>query len=92
MLICDGAVKSPERPTIVYAVREAFAMEFTVQGPPADLHSGLFGGCVHHPAQVIVEMIAKLHHPDGRVAVPVFYDGMGRRSVRLSISRSRIEY
>lgn len=74
VLICDGAVKSPERPTIVYALRGALAMEFTVQGPSADLHSGLFGGCVHNPAQVIAEMVAKLHHPDGRVAVPGFYD------------------
>ena len=74
VLICDGAVKSPERPTIVYALRGALAMEFTVQGPSTDLHSGLFGGCVHNPAQVIAEMVAKLHHSDGRVAVPGFYD------------------
>lgn len=74
VLICDGAIKSPEEPTIVYGLRGALAMEFTVQGPSTDLHSGLFGGCVHNPAQVIAEMVAKLHHPDGRVAVPGFYD------------------
>jgi acetylornithine deacetylase/succinyl-diaminopimelate desuccinylase-like protein len=74
VLLCDGAVKSPEKPTITYGLRGALAMEFTVQGPSTDLHSGLFGGCVHNPAQVIAEMVAKLHHSDGRVAVPGFYD------------------
>ncbi|MEX0329786.1 MAG: dipeptidase [Puniceicoccaceae bacterium] len=74
VLICDGGIKSPDRPTIVYGLRGALGMEFTVHGPSTDLHSGLFGGCVHNPAQVIAEMVAKLHHPDGRVAVPGFYD------------------
>ncbi len=74
VLICDGGIKAPDNPTIVYGLRGALGMEFTVQGPSTDLHSGLFGGCVHNPAQVIAEMVAKLHHPDGRVAVPGFYD------------------
>jgi acetylornithine deacetylase/succinyl-diaminopimelate desuccinylase-like protein len=49
-------------------------MELHVQGPATDLHSGGFGGTVHNPAQALAEIIAKLHHDDGSVSVPGFYD------------------
>ncbi|MFW5689033.1 MAG: dipeptidase [Spirochaetota bacterium] len=74
VLICDGGIKAPDEPTVIYALRGMTALEFSVRGPRADLHSGTYGGKVHNPAQVIAEMVARLHHPDGRVAVPGFYD------------------
>ena len=73
-LVCDGSIANPDQPTINYALRGLAALQFTVRGPSADLHSGIHGGRVHNPAQVVAEMVAGLHDNDGRVAVPGFYD------------------
>ncbi len=72
--IADGGISSADQPDITYALRGILAMEFTVRGPKTDLHSGMHGGRVHNPAQVVAEMVAKLHTEDGKVAVPGFYD------------------
>jgi acetylornithine deacetylase/succinyl-diaminopimelate desuccinylase-like protein len=45
-----------------------------LSGPEHDLHSGLFGGAVHNPAQVLCELIAGMHDSQGRVTLPGFYD------------------
>lgn len=73
-LISDTAIYAPDIPSIVYGLRGLVYMELHVQGPKTDLHSGGFGGTVHNPAQALAEIITKLHHPDGAVSVPGFYD------------------
>ena len=73
-LLCDGGIDTPDQPTVTYALRGMLALEFTVNGPRTDLHSGVHGGRVHNPAQVVAEMVAKLHDETGRVSVPGFYD------------------
>ena len=65
---------APLRPAISYAERGALRAELTVHGPPHELHSGTFGGAVHNPLQVLCELIASLHDPQGRVAISGFYD------------------
>ena len=73
-LICDGGLENRDLPTVNYALRGLLACEFTVRGPKSDLHSGTHGGRVHNPAQVVAEMVARLHEESGHVAVPGFYD------------------
>lgn len=73
-LISDTSIYAANQPSIVYGLRGLVYMELHVQGPKNDLHSGGFGGTVHNPAQALAELITKLHHPDGAVAVPGFYD------------------
>lgn len=73
-VISDTAILSLAQPSIVYALRGLVYMELHVTGPATDLHSGVFGGTVHNPAQALAEIIAQLHNPDGSVAVPGFYD------------------
>ncbi len=75
-VISDTGMQSPDQPLLVYGLRGIMAMEIQVQGPRTDLHSGGFGGMVHNPAQVIAEIVAALHNPDGTVAVPGFYDAV----------------
>jgi acetylornithine deacetylase/succinyl-diaminopimelate desuccinylase-like protein len=75
-IISDSAIVDADQPSIVYALRGLTYMELHVQGPATDLHSGAFGGTVHNPAQAIAEIIAALHHPDGSIAVPGFYDSV----------------
>ena len=73
-VISDGSMANKGIPVIVYALRGITAFEVTVYGPKQDLHSGMFGGTVHNPAQALAEIISKLHKEDGTVAVPGFYD------------------
>jgi acetylornithine deacetylase/succinyl-diaminopimelate desuccinylase-like protein len=74
LLISDGPMVAPDQPSIVYAMRGVVSMDVRVRGPRRDLHSGIYGGSVPNPAQVVAELIAALHQPDGRVAIPGFYD------------------
>ncbi len=79
-IIADGGFEEPDEPLIVTALRGIVALEVWVNGPGTDLHSGIHGGIVHNPAQVIAEIVAQLHHPDGRIAVPEFYDDVRQLS------------
>ena len=49
-------------------------MEVTLTGPNRDLHSGLYGGTVANPINILCKMIASLHDEDRKVNIPGFYD------------------
>jgi acetylornithine deacetylase/succinyl-diaminopimelate desuccinylase-like protein len=72
----DAGMMGVDMPTITYGLRGLAYMEVHVWGPKADLHSGLFGGVVHNPAQVLAELIAKMHDEKGRITLPGFYDSV----------------
>ena len=74
VLNADSSVMSPGQPSLVYGLRGLAYFELWVHGPKQDLHSGIFGGSVHNPAQVMCELIAGMHDADGRVTLPGFYD------------------
>ena len=85
-IISDTSMAKKDQPVIVYALRGVTAFEVTVYGPKQDLHSGMYGGTVHNPAQALAEIISKLHNEDGSVAVPGFYD-----AVRVLMTQRRCE-
>ena len=70
----DAGMIAPDIPTIVYGLRGLVYFELHVTGPEHDLHSGLFGGVVHNPAQVLCELIAGMHDAQGRVTLAGYYD------------------
>lgn len=72
----DAGMIAPDVPTIVYALRGLAYFELRVYGPEHDLHSGLYGGVVHNPAQALSELIAGMHDKDGRITLPGFYDSV----------------
>jgi len=80
MLACDFAVNPDsgmmgrEFPTITYGLRGLAYFELRVFGPAHDLHSGMFGGVVHNPANALAELIAGMHDATGRVNLPGFYN------------------
>ena len=76
VLSADGAHWRTDLPSVITGSRGICALEVTVQGPGKDLHSGRHGGAVCNPVQALVQLLAGLHHPDGSVAVPGFYDGL----------------
>jgi len=73
-LNCDGQILRPDLPSLTYALRGLAYFEIEIVGPKQDLHSGMFGGAVHNPAQVLCELIAGMHDADNRVTLPGFYD------------------
>ena len=70
----DAGMIDKDHPTIVNGLRGLVYFEVRVDGPKADLHSGLFGGNIANPANELAKIIAQLHNPDGSVAIPGFYD------------------
>lgn len=72
----DTGMISSSVPTITYGLRGLAYFELKVYGPAHDLHSGLFGGVVHNPAQVICDLIAGMHDQDGKITLPGFYDSV----------------
>lgn len=70
----DSGILAPDVPTITYALRGLAYFELRLTGPDHDLHSGMFGGAVHNPAQALCEIIAGMHDEQGRVTLPGFYD------------------
>jgi acetylornithine deacetylase/succinyl-diaminopimelate desuccinylase-like protein len=72
----DAGMLGADQPTITYGLRGLAYLEINVWGPNADLHSGLYGGAVHNPAQVLAELIAKMHDEKGRITLPGFYDSV----------------
>lgn len=76
ILISDTHIYSNEQPTVTTGLRGLSYMEVEVEGPNRDLHSGLYGGAVPNPINVLAEMIAKLHDKEGRITIDGFYDNV----------------
>ncbi|MGH7213631.1 MAG: dipeptidase [Tepidisphaeraceae bacterium] len=73
-LIHDTSQFARGVPAITYGLRGLVYQEVFLTAASHDLHSGIFGGAVPNPANVIGELIASLHDPRGRVNIPGFYD------------------
>jgi len=72
----DGGMLGPDTPTITYGLRGLAYFEIRLKGPIQDLHSGMYGGVVHNPAQILCELIAGMHDDQGRVTLPGYYDSV----------------
>lgn len=85
----DSGILAADFPTLTYALRGLAYFELRVYGPAHDLHSGLFGGVVHNPAQALIELIAGMHDSEGRVTLPGYYDSVQEMSAdeRADIAR-----
>lgn len=70
----DAGMIARDKPTIVYGLRGLAYFEIQVSGPAQDLHSGLFGGVVYNPIQVLCDLIAGMKDDDGVIQLPGFYD------------------
>ncbi|HQF62643.1 MAG TPA: dipeptidase [Anaerolineaceae bacterium] len=70
----DAGMVAENVPTIVYALRGLAYFELKVIGPERDVHSGLFGGVVPNPANILCELIAGMHDSQGHITLPGFYD------------------
>ncbi len=73
-VISDTGMLGRGQPAITTGVRGMAYTEIILTGPDQDLHSGMWGGRVRNPINVLVELLAQLHDDDQRVTLPGFYD------------------
>ena len=74
VLISDTGMFSNEVPSITVGLRGLSYMEVEVTGPNRDLHSGLYGGAVANPINVLCDMISSLTDENKQITIPGFYD------------------
>lgn len=74
ILVSDTSIIAKDIPSVTVGLRGLSYVEVEVTGPSHDLHSGLFGGAVANPANVLAKMIASLHDEKNRITIPGFYD------------------
>lgn len=74
ILVSDTSLIGWDTPSITCGLRGLCYMQVEVTGPDKDLHSGLYGGAVANPANVLADMIAKLTDKEGHITIPGFYD------------------
>ncbi|MCL4561137.1 MAG: dipeptidase [Chloroflexi bacterium] len=86
----DAGMIAPDTPSIVYALRGLAYFELRVFGPTQDLHSGMYGGVIHNPAQALSELIAGMHNADGSIALPGYYDKVKLLSAEEKEALSRL--
>ncbi|MEK6616964.1 MAG: dipeptidase [Bacteroidota bacterium] len=73
VLISDTSILANNIPSITVGLRGLAYMEVEVTGPNRDLHSGVYGGAVANPINVLAEMIASMKDKNGKITIPGFY-------------------
>ncbi len=81
ILISDTGMIANDIPSITTGLRGLSYVEVEVTGPNRDLHSGLYGGAVANPINVMTKMIASLHDENNHITIPGFYDDVEELSL-----------
>lgn len=74
ILISDTGMIANDVPSVTTGLRGLSYVEVEVTGPNRDLHSGLYGGAVANPINVLTKMIASLHDENNHITIPGFYN------------------
>ncbi len=74
ILISDTSIIANDIPSVETGLRGLAYMEVEVTGPNRDLHSGVYGGAIANPINVLTRMISSLHNDKGQITIPGFYD------------------
>lgn len=74
ILVSDTSMIAPDIPSITTGLRGLAYWQVEVTGPNRDLHSGLFGGTVANPINVLSQMISQMVDDNGKITIPGFYD------------------
>ncbi|KOY52106.1 dipeptidase [Polaribacter dokdonensis] len=76
IIISDTGMIANDIPSITTGLRGLSYVEVEVTGPNRDLHSGLYGGAVANPINILTKMIASLHDENNHITIPGFYDNV----------------
>ena len=74
VMISDTPMHDVDMPSITYGLRGMAYFELHVRGADRDLHSGMFGGIVANPINVLSALIAGMKDSENRITLPGFYD------------------
>jgi acetylornithine deacetylase/succinyl-diaminopimelate desuccinylase-like protein len=74
ILVSDTTMLQPDVPSITTGLRGLAYWQVDITGPNRDLHSGMFGGAVANPINVLSKMIGSLIDDKGHITIPGFYD------------------
>lgn len=74
IVVSDTSMIAPDVPSITSGLRGLCYWEVEVTGANHDLHSGIYGGAVANPINILCKMIAGLHDQDNHITIPGFYD------------------
>ena len=80
ILISDTSIIANDTPSIDTGLRGLSYMEVEVVGPNRDLHSGVYGGAVANPINILCKMIANCHDENNHITIPGFYDDVNELS------------
>jgi acetylornithine deacetylase/succinyl-diaminopimelate desuccinylase-like protein len=89
ILISDTTMVSAEIPSVTSGLRGLSYMQVEVIGPDRDLHSGLYGGAVINPCNILCEMIASLKDKNNRITIPGFYDDVNECSTEERVEMAK---
>ena len=73
-VVSDTGMWDIDTPAITTMLRGLIYVELTLSGPSRDLHSGMYGGAVPNPLNLLTRVLGQLHDAEGRVQIPGFYD------------------
>ncbi len=76
ILISDTGLIANDIPSIDVGLRGLSYVQVEVTGPNIDLHSGIYGGAVANPINVLCDLISSLHDKNRHITVPGFYDNV----------------
>ncbi|MFN0200124.1 MAG: dipeptidase [Bacteroidia bacterium] len=94
ILVSDTSIIANDCPSITVGLRGLTYLEVEVTGPNRDLHSGVYGGAVANPVNVLCQMIAAMHDENGHITIPGFYDKVEELSAeqREEMNRRPFDY
>ncbi len=76
VLVSDTAMIDNNTPSLIYGLKGITYFEVEVTGPEKDLHSGIHGGVIPNPLNILCTMIGKLQDENGTITIPGFYRGI----------------
>jgi acetylornithine deacetylase/succinyl-diaminopimelate desuccinylase-like protein len=92
ILISDTGMISKNTPSITTGLRGLSYVEVEVTGPNRDLHSGIYGGAVANPINILAKMISSLHDDNNRITIPGFYKNVKDLSDKERIEMSKAPF
>ncbi len=91
-VVSDTGMWDIETPAITTNLRGLVYVEITIHGPNKDLHSGLYGGAVPNPINVLTSILSSLHDEKRRITLPGFYDDVKEVPTRIQEQRANLGF
>lgn len=92
VLVSDTAMIDNNTPSLIYGLKGITYFEIELTGPDKDLHSGIYGGAIENPLNILCRIISKLHDENNKITIPSFYDDIISPTTEEEISLRKIPF